>query len=401
LVGGPGADTGPDGRAAGCGSDTGSTLSLSRIIGQDHALSLLRAAFASGRPSHAYLFHGPEGVGKETTALELAASMNCEGGDLAGCGECRACVMAAGLSHPDIHLIFPTPSDMKPSDLGEVIGKYVREGYRDQDFGRKLAIISVEAVLSEVVAKANQRPYLGPWKVFILADADMMTVEAANTLLKTLEEPPPMTVIILTTSRLSALPVTVVSRCQKIQFARLSREAVERILLADPRLGMSEGDARAAAALSRGSAGRAARMESRSFEAELDSVAAIMTGKRAGDIGSLLDEAEKLAFRLGRNDQQRVLDLMLLWFRDVLLLANLGDQEARAGVLYARHVEALERQARVMDVSVTEPLIRKIDDARRAIERYSNPTIVFTSVLLDIAIARKRATTGGKASYAA
>jgi DNA polymerase-3 subunit delta' len=376
-------------------------LGLSRIIGQDHAVGLLNAAFASGRPAHAYLFHGPEGVGKETTALTLAASMNCERGGLEGCGECRACTMAAGLSHPDIHLIFPTPRDMKPSDLGEALARYVRDGYRDQDFGRKLAIISVETVLSEVVARANQRPYLGPWKVFILADADLMTVEAANTLLKTLEEPPEMTVIVLTTSRLSALPVTVVSRCQKIPFTRLSRAAVEEILLRDPRLGMNEADARAAAALSGGSAGRAARVESRSFEAELDNIAAIMTGKRAGDIRSLLDEAEKLAFRLGRNDQQRVLDLMLLWFRDVLLLANRGGPEARADVLYAKHVDALERQAEVMDVDVTEPLIRKIDDARRAIERYSNATIVFTSVLLDVAIARKRAGTGGKASYAA
>lgn len=376
-------------------------MSLSRIIGQDNAVGLLRAAFGSGRFSHAYLFHGPDGVGKETTALELAASLNCEKGNLSGCGKCRACTMAARLSHPDIHLIFPTPRDTKPPDLGEAIEKYVKDGYREQTSGRKLAIISVETVLTELVARVNQRPYLGPWKVFILADADMMTVEAANTLLKTLEEPPQMTVIILTTSRLSTLPVTVVSRCQKILFARLKREAVEKILLADPRLGFSESDARARAALSRGSAGRAVRTESRGFEAELDNVAAIMTGARAGDIGSLLDEAEKLAFRLGRSDQQRVLDLMLLWLRDVLLLANLEEREARSEVLYSRHIDALESQARAMDVNVTEPLIRKIDDARRAIERYSNPTIVFTSVLLDIAIARKRATTGGKASYAA
>ena len=387
-------------------------MGLSRIIGQDHAVGLLRAAFGSGRPSHAYLFHGPEGVGKERTALELAASLNCDKGDLAGCGECKACTMAARLSHPDIHVIFPRPRHAKPEEIGEMLKGYVDEGHRHvevwADAGRgveklskKLAIISVETVLSDVVAKANQRPYVGPWKVFVLADADMMTVEAANTLLKTLEEPPPMTVIVLTTSRLSALPVTVVSRCQKIPFARLSREAVERILLADPRFGMSQEDARAAAALSRGSAGRAVRLEGRGFEAELDNVAALMTGKRAGDIRSLLDEAEKLAFRLGRGDQQRVLDLMLLWFRDVLLLANMDEREARAEVLYSKHIDALEGQARAMDVDQAEPLIRKIDDARRAIERYSNATIVFTSVLLDIAIARKRATTGGNASYAA
>lgn len=374
-------------------------------------MGLLRAAFGSGRPSHAYLFYGPEGVGKETTALEVAAALNCDRGGLEGCGECKACSMAARLSHPDIHLVFPRPRDAKPEDIGELLARYVENGHhhievwddvsgRVEKLSKKLAIISVETILSEVVAKANQRPYVGPWKVFVLADADMMTVEAANTLLKTLEEPPDMTVIILTTSRLSALPVTVVSRCQKIPFARLSRETVERILLGDPRLGLNEEGARAAAALARGSAGRALRVESRGFEAELDNVAALMTGRRAGDIGSLLEEAEKLAFRLGRGDQQRILDLMLLWLRDVLMLANAEPGETRAEVLYSRHMDALEAQARAMDVGLTEPLIKKIDDARRAIERYSNPTIVFTSVLLDIAIARKRAASGGKDSYA-
>lgn len=376
-------------------------MGLSRIIGQDQAVEQLTAAFESGRLPHGYLFHGPEGVGKETTALELAASLNCEEGGLSGCGTCKACGMAARFSHPDIHLVFPAPRDVKPSDLGEVIEKYVRQGYREEDFGRKLAIISVETVLSELVAKANRRPYLGPWKVFIVADADMMTVEAANTLLKTLEEPPDMTVIVLTTSRLSALPVTVVSRCQKIQFRRLSRDSVEKVLATDPRLGFSGEEARAAAALSGGSVGRAVRTERQSYEAELDKVAAIMTGRRAGDVGSLLDEAEALAFRLGRNDQQRVLDLMLLWFRDVLLLASVGKGGWAPEILYSRHRDAVENQARAMDISVAGSLIEKIDDARRAIERYSNPTIVFASVLLDIAVARKGATAGRKASYAA
>jgi len=387
-------------------------MGLSRIIGQDRAVGLLRAAFESGRLSHAYLFHGPDGVGKETAALEFAASLNCEKGALSGCGECPACRMAAKLSHPDIHLIFPAPRDMKPAEESWVLEGYVREGHRHlrawhdktpprEKLARKHTIISVETVLTRLVAKANLRPYVGPWKVFILADADMMTVEAANTLLKTLEEPPEMTVIVLTTSRLSALPVTVVSRCQKIQFARLSREAVEEILVADPKLGFDRAGARSAAALSGGSAGEAVRTDRRDFEAELDRVAAIMTGERAGEVGSLLEEAEALAFRLGRADQQRVLDLMLLWYRDVLLLANAGPGASRPEVLYSRHVGALERQARVMDVDATEPLIRKIDDARRAIERYSNPSIVFTSVLLDIAIARRGVTTGGKASYAA
>ena len=184
-------------------------MNLAGIKGQDKAIGLLRAAFEADRLSHAYLFQGPDGVGKETTALSFAQALNCERGGLTGCGECAACKMAAGLSHPDIHLIFPTPTTLKPAERSDLIAGYARDGFREQDFGRKTPIVSVDTILTEVVAKANQRPYIGPWKVFIVADADMMTTEAANTLLKTLEEPPTSTVLILTTSRPNALPSTV------------------------------------------------------------------------------------------------------------------------------------------------------------------------------------------------
>jgi DNA polymerase-3 subunit delta' len=374
---------------------TAGAMSLERIRGQDHAVGLLRSAYDSGRLPHAYLFQGPEGVGKETTALEFAAALNCEAGGLAGCGECPACRMAAGLSHPDIHLVFPVPRTLKPEELSEILGAAVRDGYRETDFGRRAAIISVEIVLSEVVARANQRPYVGPWKVFVVADADTMTTEAANTLLKTLEEPPDATVIILTTSRPSALPSTVVSRCQRVPFTRLDGETIEEILVSDPRLGFDRKAARAAAAAAGGSAGRAVRTDMKSLNAELDRVASIMIGKRAGTVKSLLDEAGALAFRLGREEQERVLDLMLLWFRDVLLVSCLGDG-ARPELTYRRHGDEVKREAELLSFDVVDPLISRIDGARRAIERYSNPTIVFTSVLLDLAIARRRAA-GGRA----
>ena len=373
-------------------------MPLSRIKGQEHAVGLLTAAFSSGRLSHAYLFHGPDGVGKETTALEFAAALNCEEEGLTGCGECPACRMARGLSHPDIHLVFPAPRTLKPEAAAAIVADQVRDGFRDPDFGRKVAIISVETILSEVVAKSGLRPYVGPWKAFVVADADKMTTEAANTLLKTLEEPPPGTVIVLTTSRPSALPATIVSRCQRIPFKRLACGVVEDILKSDPRLGFDGKRARAAAAMSRGSAGLAVRTDRKALEAELDRVAAIMMGKRTRDVKALLDEASALAFRLGREEQQHVLDLMLLWLRDVLLVSSLGDGAAGTQLVYSRHLDAVRDQGRRMNFETVETLIGKIDGARRAIERYSNPTIVFTSVLLDMAVARKRAAERGSAA---
>ena len=234
-------------------------MGLSRIKGQDAALTHLRSAFESKRLAHAYLFHGPEGVGKESAALEFAAALNCDVGGLEGCGTCPSCRMAAKLAHPDIHLVFPVPRDAKSEEVAEVVAEQVKAGYREGDFGRKAAIISVEVVLDAVVAQANQRPYTGPWKVFVVADADAMTPEASNTLLKTLEEPPEATALILTTARPNTLPATVLSRCQRIQFRRLSHETIEEILLSDKRLGFNKARAKAAALVSLGSAGRAVR----------------------------------------------------------------------------------------------------------------------------------------------
>lgn len=366
-------------------------MGLSRIKGQDRALALLAAAHGSGRLAHAYIFRGPDGVGKETAALEFAKALQCEVEGFDGCDGCRSCRMAAGLNHPDIHLIFPMPRDAKAAERSGVLEGLAKNGYRDASFGRKTAIISVETILSDVVVKANQRPYVGPWKVFVIADADRMTTEAANTLLKTLEEPPQMTVIVLTTSRPSALSATVVSRCQNVQFAKLGRDVVREILVGDPRLGFDEASAGVAAALACGSAGRAARAGRDGLAAEVDQVARMLGGKRMTSVKSLVETANRLAYRLGRNEQERVLDLMLLWYRDVLLLAERGERCGDSDVLYAGYRADLESQAGQMDFPALRGLIDTIDAARRAIERYSNPSIVFTSVLLDMAVARRRA----------
>jgi DNA polymerase-3 subunit delta' len=309
--------------------------------------------------------------------------------------------MAERLSHPDIHLVFPVPTTLKPAELAELVASYARDGYREVDFGRKSAIISVDTILNEMVVKANQRPYIGPWKVFVIADADAMTTEAANTLLKTLEEPSEQTVITLTTSRPNALPATVVSRCQSVQFSALSKSVVRDILLGDSRFSFDEGTAAEAASLSQGSVGRAVRMEKSGPTVDTERVAELMAGRRMRDVPALINEATGLAFRLGRAEQERVLELMLLWFRDVLSVSQIGGEAEGDGLLYSGHVRELTAQAKAMDVEVVAHLVDRIDDARRAIERYSNPAIVFTSVLLDIAIARKQSATRGVRNHAA
>ncbi|MCD4690541.1 hypothetical protein K8S17_03685, partial [bacterium] len=163
--------------------------------------------------------------------------------------------------------------------------------------------------------------------------------------------------------------------------------------------------AKAAAATAQGSPGVAVRAGKAGLAGELKSVALVMDGRRTGDVRSLLDEANRLAFRLGREEQQKFLNLMLLWLRDVLVVSQSrgasgnGSGAKPPELLYVGYRAEIERQADMMNVDDLDRLIHKVDEARRAVERYSNASIVFTSVLLDLAVAKKRAATRRGAAH--
>ena len=157
-------------------------MALETIEGQPRAVELLRRALAGDRVAHAYAFIGPAGSGRTTTALAFAQAL---------------CGMASPGPHPDIHLVVPTPPESNPKGP-----KAIRIG-----------------AIRELERQASLRPALAQHKVFILDDADRMTGEAPQAFLKTLEEPPARTVLILVLERARAVPATVLSRCQIVRFA--------------------------------------------------------------------------------------------------------------------------------------------------------------------------------------
>jgi DNA polymerase-3 subunit delta' len=175
-----------------------------RIEGQPRAVALLRRALTSGRVAHAWAFVGPAGSGRTTTALAFAQALLCPAG---GCGACRACGLTAVRQHPDLHVIVPTPPETNPRGARAIRIGAIRE------LGREAALT----------------PALGARKVFVLDDAERMTGEAPQAFLKTLEEPPARTVLILIVARVRALPATVLSRCQIVRFQpRADERRVER-----------------------------------------------------------------------------------------------------------------------------------------------------------------------------
>jgi DNA polymerase III subunit delta' len=170
-------------------------VALEAIEGQPRPVALLRRALESGRVAHAYAFIGPPGSGRTTTALAFAQALLCET-DTA-CGKCRGCRLVAERRHPDLHVIVPTPPESNP------------KGARALRIG----------AIRELERQAALRPAMGRHKVFILDDAERMTGETPQAVLKTLEEPPAQTVLILILPRARAMPATVISRCQLVRFA--------------------------------------------------------------------------------------------------------------------------------------------------------------------------------------
>jgi len=167
---------------------------LSEIVGQDRAIARLRAAIAADRVHHAYLFTGPAGSGKRATALALAAALNCDTAPGEGCETCDPCQKIAAGIHPDVVVL-------------------EREGAAQ--------IVPIESIRNQVIARVGLPPHEARVRMFVLEEASTIALQpaAANSLLKTLEEPPARTMFVLGTVAPDQLLPTIRSRCQRIAFA--------------------------------------------------------------------------------------------------------------------------------------------------------------------------------------
>ena len=329
---------------------------------QDRAFGLVQRALFAERLPHAYIFHGPPGVGKETFALGLARALLChdaatiEGSDgqgrLEACGRCRDCDTCRAGTHPDLHLIYrqlikyhddPTVRKRKGLDLG------------------------VDVIRQFVIDKVGSKPMQGRAKVFIIREADRITTQAQNALLKTLEEPPGTTFLILLVASLDRLLPTTRSRCQLIPFAALP-DAFIADKLGELVPDVSPDRAKQIARFSQGSLGLAlqhAQDGLDQYNARLVDTLLELPGRTVADVVErLTEEAKALGGGYRRRDPEitetealrRGLKTLLLlaatWYRDLLhtacgstgLLANVtrADTLAAAAVTPDQAAEAIK-----------------------------------------------------------
>ena len=332
-----------------------------KTLGQDHLIARLQPALEQGRESHAYLLTGPPHVGKLTLALEIAQAVNCLRGPGAPCGECPQCRRIADRLHADVRVV-------------------------DLEFTRAISgrenatAISIDAI-RELERSVNLNPFEGSRSVVIIDGASTMTVDAANALLKTLEEPPPGVLFLLLTDEEESLLSTIRSRCQTLQLLPMSRQQMMDHLAVNHEVAGEEADR--LYRLSRGCLGWALQaladpqlLDQRQADLERirETVSAGLDAKfaYANEVASL--------FGSNRPAARELLSLWLRWWRDLLLVKEGADDYLHN----ADQAEELRAHAATLTTAQIAAFIRRLLDTLAALDANASPRLALETLMLHV-----------------
>jgi DNA polymerase III subunit delta' len=327
-------------------------MSFTEILGHDHVKAVLARLLSRGRLPGALLLTGPAGVGKKKLALEVARTLVCEepSSEPSSCRRCGACGRSGKGIHPDVFVIEPSTKTAIKIDQ-------VRDSVRD--------------ILS--------RPFEGRARAFIIDDAHLLTEEASNALLKSLEEPPATSHVLLVTAAPQSLLPTIRSRCQTVRVGALPPALVQGYL--EEHAGLSPDDAQLRAALAAGSLGQALAFESDAYRGARDGVLKILETEPGGDVMGRLESAEWMA------DQEDVTLAVLALrslVRDVaaVFIAETQGASAEVRLLNADVGERVLRVARGPLGARSVALWDAITDTQEALRGNANKALTM-DVLID------------------
>lgn len=322
------------------------TLRFQDIVGHESQVEVLRRALDRDRLHHAYLFVGPEGTGKRTVATALTAAVQCAEGQGDSCGACPSCLSISRGNHPDVHWLEQ------------------RKGKRD---------ITIEQV-RELQRQLVLRRLTGARKVAVIDPATSMNLHAQNALLKTLEEPPESSLLLLIAGSTGGLLPTVLSRCLRLRFSPLAIEQAAAAVAR--RLGIPEDNALVRAALGRGSLGKALAEDDADRLARRRACFERLAALSSDDVRGITALAEEMG-----GEQEKCLeflDWVKGWWRDVMVL-QATDSTA---TLYNRDLlERLRPLAAKRRAQDSAAALADVDDAARAVRRNLNRRMVLEGFL--------------------
>ncbi len=325
-------------------------MTFDQIVGQDHIKEALVTAMEKGKVSHAYLFTGPEGIGKRSLARAFAGILLCRDGKSGmPCGVCRPCVTLAQGTCPDYREINPS---------------------RQESIG----IDEVRELQADIIV----RPLYSMRKVYLIADGDRMTPQAQNCLLKVLEEPPSYAVIIITSSNPEALLETVRSRVLRYGLKRNTEEELRSFL--EKRLGKARGDIDFIASCADGLTGKAlALAESSKLHSLRDMVFDLLARLPRADVKEMLDIQS--FFEDSKGDISTVLDIMSLFYRDVLVVKNASGAKR---LINADKKDIILGAATFLSTSKLIDNIETIERARQQLKANAGYQLVVDLMLMKI-----------------
>ena len=319
------------------------------IIGQESIKKHLQTAIKTGNLSHAYIINGEYGSGRQTIASALAKTIQCQSktDDTDACGVCTSCKQAESHNHPDIKYITHDKTSISVNDIREQLNNDI-----------------------------SIKPYSSEYKIYIIPDANKMTEQAQNALLKTIEEPPVYAIIILLTENCDSLLPTIRSRCVTLTMNPVEKDKICTYL--ENKFQLEPDQAQIAANYCQGNIGKAIRFASSSDFIEMkNQVLKLLKNLDSMDIASIIDTIKE--FSTHKNDINDYLDLMLLWYRDVLMFKVTKDANL---LLYSDEYSAISEQATKRDYENIENIIAAIDKAKVRLKANVNFDVTIELMIL-------------------
>lgn len=366
----------------------------SNIIGQQRVIKILKNIYSSNKISHAYIFYGKEGIGKDAVAIEFAKLINCDNklNDNEACNECTSCKQINSLNSTTFKFITALPSGKKEtSEDDNPVNTLKQEDYdifleeikkKSNDNYYKINIPNANDIRISSIRQIRKEIYLtgikGKKKIFLISNSDLMNTQSSNAFLKILEEPPGDSLIILTTSRLNSMLPTITGRCQKIRFDPIKKEDLTNFLL-NYKNDLSTTEAELYADISDGSILKCKAITGPYFfelrESMINLLIAIVTNKNVtlcNIISDIIVEKDKEKIR-------QFLLLLIIWFRDVILITN-GET---SNIINKDRLERLTKFSKLYKTN-NYKIINFVEDSYKELEQNLNTELMLLNLMFKI-----------------
>ncbi len=320
------------------------------IIGQEQIKEHLTNALSTGKVSHAYIINGEKSSGKEFIAKVFAQALQCEAEGIEPCQQCRPCKQALTDNQPDIIRV----THEKPNT------------------------ISVDDIRAQVNNDVAIKPYSSKYKIYIINEAEKMTVQAQNAILKTLEEPPEYAIILLLVSNVNSLLPTILSRCVVLNMKPVADELVKKYLC--EQLQVPDYKAEVCVAFARGNVGKAkALASSEEFENVKAEALSLLKYIKDMELSEIIAAIKKInEYKLEINDY---LDIFAIWYRDVLLFKATNDVNH---LIFREEIQALRKTAQRSSYEGIEKVIEALDTAKKRLDANVNFELVMELLMLTV-----------------